>query len=178
MVLDMEGEFYKIAKRILEKPNSFYKMLSLSPATGRMTLLGAEGGVIVGPSLVKNFIQGPGDRAFELGQSVSRDLFGSLIEEFDEEIKRLGPKKLTKLGIQLCRSTGWGDFDLRKVGKIRKRIVIDARKTVELGTEKPPHHMFTLGLMTGIVSLSMGQEMEGTIEDQGPDFVRFSFKSP
>jgi len=177
MVLDMEGEFYKLAKKILDKPNTFYKVLSLGPESGRLTMMGADGGMIVGPTLVEYFVKGPGDRAFKYGSSVSKDIYGVLIEEFDEEVKKLGPKKLMELGLQLIKSTGWGFFEVKKMSKLRGKIVLEGRRTVELNAVNPPHHMFSLGLMSGIIDLATGWKMEGNVEEVKPESVKFSFKS-
>ena len=114
MVLDMESEFYKMAKDILSRPKNFYKVFALSPKTGRLTLMGAEGGIIVGPKLMYYFIEGPEKRAYKYGKTVSRDLFGALIKEFDEEVEKLPPKKLVELGAALSKTLGWGELRVIK----------------------------------------------------------------
>ncbi|MGA1822234.1 MAG: hypothetical protein ACMUIG_06885 [Thermoplasmatota archaeon] len=175
MPLDMESEFYKMAKDILSRPKNFYKVFALSPKTGRLSLMGADGGIIVGPRLMNYFIEGPEKRAYKYGKTVSGDLFGALIKEFDEEVENLPPKKLVELGTALARTLGWGEFKVIKVSERRGEVVIEGSETIEMNTKDPPHHQLTCGFVTGLVQISMKRPMTGSIESAGRKKIRMSF---
>lgn len=172
----MEGEFYKLAKDILSRPNNFYKLFALSPTTGRLTLMGADGGIIVGPRMMKYFIEGPEKRAYKYGKTVSRDLFGALIKEFDEEVKNLPARKLLGLGTALSGSIGWGEFEVVKISERKGVAVIDGTGTIELMAGNPPHHQLTCGFMAGVVQISMKRPMAGKVESADENKVRMSFR--
>ncbi len=176
MVLDMEGEFYKLAKRILSSPKNLYKMASLSPKTGRVTLMGADNYVVVGSSILRNFTKSNENRAYLAGKRCGKEMLGNLIKEFDEEVAGLEPKKMFDLGIPLCNSTGWGKFDLVSMDKKKGNASIKGTDTIELKYSRASHHMLTCGLLTSICSICFRKDVEGKIDKENKDEVIFSFK--
>jgi len=113
LVLDMETEFYKLAKNITGNPKNFHKLMAITPSTGRMSLMGADGGVLVSAGMLSSLARDHPERAYSYGRKTSRDLFGALIEEFDEEVRALSPSKKMELALGLARATGWGSCTVR-----------------------------------------------------------------
>jgi hypothetical protein len=175
MVLDMEGEFYKLARRILSSPKNLFKMASLSPKTGRVTLMGADNYVVVGSSILRGFTKSNEKRAYLAGKRCGKEMLGALIKEFDEEVARLEPKKMFELGLPLCTSTGWGKFDLVSFDGKRGNASIKGTDTLELKYSRASHHMLTLGLLASICSICFRKDVEGKIDESNKDEVLFSF---
>ena len=166
MVLDMEGEFFKIARTILSKPGNLYKMAAISPHTGRVTLLGADGFMVVGSSVLRTFTRGREEKAFSVGEKCGREMFGNLMKEFDEEIRSLEPRKLFQLALSLARNTGWGSFDMVELKASKKKATIRALETIEMRYQGSKHHMLTCGFVSGIASICLGSRMKASIEKE------------
>jgi len=164
MVLDMEGEFYKLAKDILGKPKNLYKMTSISPHTGRVTMMGADEYIVVGSILLRDLSKGKESIAYSKGKKCGKQMFKSLINEFDEEVERLEPKKLFDLGMALSTNTGWGEMELVDISAKKNTATISAKDSIELKYKKSKHHMVTCGFLAGISSLCFRKEIEGTVE--------------
>lgn len=173
MVLDMEGEFFKLAKKILSKPKNLYKVFAISPHTGRVTVMGADNFMVVGSSVLRQFSRGKEDRAYRTGYRCGREMFGSLVKEFDEEVKTQGPKKLMELGLPLVTNTGWGDLELVSINVPRGEVNVKGERTIELGYSRAAHHMLTCGLLSGIVSRAFEREARGEVVKAGKDSVLF-----
>jgi hypothetical protein len=176
MVLDMEGEFYKLAKRILSSPRNLFKMVSMSPKTSRLTLMGADNYVIVGSSLLRSFTKTNEKRAYIAGKKCGKEMLGTLIKEFDEEVAELEPKKMFNLGLPLCSSTGWGKFELMKLDVKNMTVSIRGKETIELDYPKAVHHMLTCGLLASICSICLRTQVSGTAQQSSSDEVIFTFK--
>ncbi|MEJ2068182.1 MAG: hypothetical protein P8Y09_09625 [Deltaproteobacteria bacterium] len=175
-VLDMESEFYKLAMDILAKPRNFHKLFAVGPESGRLTLMGADGGVVIGHGVLREMANGPRKRAYRIGENIALDLFGGLVEEFDEEVRDLPSKKLMKLALGLAHSTGWGEFGLKKMSGGKGKIVIEGRRTIELGMKNPSHHMLTLGYVAGLCTVAMRKKMTGDVQSVDGKRVVFSFR--
>ena len=175
MVLDIEGEFYKLAKRILSSPKNLFKMASLSPKTGRVTLMGADNYVVVGSSLLRSYTKSNEKRAYLAGKRCGKEMLGTLIKEFDEEVAELESKKLFELGLPLCTSTGWGKFDLKSFNAKGGTASIKGKDTIELKYRRATHHMLTCGLLTAICSICMRKDMEGKVDKVNDEEIFFSF---
>jgi len=175
MVLDMESEFYKLAHNILSKPKNLYKMAAIGPKSGRLNIMGAEGFVVVGSSLLRSISKGPEKKAYNLGRSCGTEEFGNLLKEFDEEIENLSPKKLMELGVLLSASLGWGDMEVVSLDNKKGSAVVKAKRTVELKYKNAKHHMLTCGFLSAIATLSFKKELVGRVEDAGATSVTFSF---
>ena len=175
MVLDMESEFYKLAHNILSKPKNLYKMTAIGPKSGRLNIMGADGFVVVGSSVLRSITKGPEGKAYSLGRSCGNEEFGNLLKEFDEEIENLEPKKLMELGSLLFRSLGWGDLEIISMDAKARTARLRAKRTVELKYKKARHHMLTCGFLSSVASLSFKREMEGSVDEVGTTFVIFSF---
>lgn len=164
MVMDMEGEFYKLAKDILGKPKNLYKMTSISPHTARVTMMGADEFIVVGSILLKDLSKGKESIAYSKGFKCGKQMFKSLIKEFDEEVERLEPKKLYDLGLALSTNTGWGELELVHIKEKKSTATIGASNTIELKYKKSKHHMVTCGFLAGISSLCFRKDIQGTVE--------------
>ena len=176
MVLDMESEFYKLAKDILSKPKNLYKMTTLGPKSARVTVMGADGFVMVGKSVLESFTRGPGSKAYKIGMKCGTEMFSSLIKEFDEEIERLHPGKLMELGTYLSSTLGWGDIEVTEMDLKKGRMMIKAGRTIEQRYKKAKHHQLTCGFLTGITSTGMKRKMEGKVEGEEDGSILFSFQ--
>ncbi|MBN1390916.1 MAG: hypothetical protein JXA22_09785 [Candidatus Thermoplasmatota archaeon] len=174
MVLDMESEFYKLAHGIVSKPKTLYKMAAIGPRSGRLNIMGADGYVVVGSSLLRALSRGPEGKAYELGRTCGEEVFGNLVKEFDEEVNSLPPKKLMELGTLFLRSLGWGDLEVLSLDPREGTTVIRAKRTVELRYKKAKHHMLTCGLLSSVATLSFRKEVHGKVEEAGETFVTFS----
>jgi hypothetical protein len=175
MVLDMENEFYKLAKDILSKPKNLYKVVAIGPRSGRVTIMGADGFLVVGSSILRSIAKGPGSKAYKLGRSNGKEMFGNLLKEFDEEIMDLQPKKLLELGLLLASVTGWGDFEISRVSEKAGEAEIRAKRTLELKYRKAKHHMLTCGFLSSVVSLSLRKDVGGEVLTTAGDSVTFRF---
>ncbi|MFO8051156.1 MAG: hypothetical protein R6V01_05585 [Thermoplasmatota archaeon] len=173
MALDMEGEFYKLARNILSKPKKLYKMAALAPRSGRVAIMGADGFVMVGSSILRSFTRGPEKKAYRVGKKAGKEMFGSLIKEFDEEIKDLPPSKLLDLGRMLVSSLGWGDISVKDINKKKGRVIVHARRTVELKYKRSKHHQLTNGMIAGVATMAMGREMDGEVVEENTKSVTF-----
>jgi hypothetical protein len=174
MALDMEGEFYKLAKKILSKPKNLYKVAAISPHTGRVTLMGADNYMVVGSSILKDLAKSKEEKAYRSGKKCGKEMFRSLIEEFDEEVANLEPKKLFELGLSLATNTGWGRMEMSKFNASKGNVIIKATDTIELKYKRSKHHMLTCGFLSGISTMAMGKDMEGRIEKTDSGSVMFS----
>jgi hypothetical protein len=175
MVLDMESEFYKLAHDILSKPKNLYKMAAIGPKSGRLNIMGADGFVVVGKSLLYPLMKGPENKAYRMGFKCAGEMFGNLLKEFDEEIENLPPKKLLELGILLTRNLGWGDLEMIRIDTKKREMVIKAKRTLELKYKNAKHHMLTCGYLAGIASLSFKNDVEGRVTDVGKTSATFTF---
>lgn len=176
MALDMESEFYKLARNILGKPKNLYKMASIGPKSGRLNVMGADGFVVVGSSLIRSFTKGPESKAYKMGRKAGKEIFGSLIKEFDEEIENLPASKLLELGLLLSSTLGYGDLKVKEMKEKKGRIAISASRTIELKYKNAKHHSFTCGLLTGVTTRSMRKEMDGEVVSINKETVEFRFK--
>ena len=165
MALDMEGEFYKLARGILGKPKNLYKMASIGPKSGRVNVMGADGFVVVGSSILRSFTKGPEKKAYRTGKKCGREMFGSLIKEFDEEIKDLPASKLMELAVMLSSALGWGDLEVKELKEKKGTMTVKAERTIELKYKNAKHHGLTSGLLAGLASLSMRKEMDARVTD-------------
>ncbi len=175
MALDMESEFYKLAHGILGKPNNLYKMAALGPTSGRVTLMGADGFVVIGKVLLQSLSKGPEPKAYRLGLATAKEMFGNLLKEFDEEIERLPSKKLLELGRLFASTTGWGNIEIVSIDEKAEKVTMKAKRTIELKYKRSKHHMLTCGFLAGIVSLSFRKDMQGDVVEVGKTFITFSF---
>jgi len=175
VVLDMESEFYKLAHNILSKPKNMYKMAAIGPKSGRLNIMGADGFVVVGNSILRTFTKGPENKAYKTGFKCAQEGFGNLIKEFDEEIENLPAKKLLELGILLSQSLGWGDFEVLELKSKANKATIRTKRSVELKYKNAKHHQLTCGYLAGLVSKSLKAEVTGTVVDAGNTSVTFSF---
>jgi len=175
MGMDMESEFYKLAKDILSKPKNLYKVVAIGPKSGRVTMMGADGYMVVGSAMMRSIAKGPETKAYRLGRASGKEMFGNLLREFDEEIMNLPPKKLLELGLLLSSATGWGDLDISSINEKAGEAEVGAKRTLELKYSKARHHMLTCGLLSSIVSLSLGKDVEGRVRSIGKDSVTFEF---
>lgn len=176
MALDMEGEFYKLARNILSKPKNMYKMASLGPKSGRVAVMGADGFVMAGSSILRSFAKGPEKKAYRVGKRAGKQMFGSLVKEFDEEIQDLPSAKLMELGSMLLTSMGWGEIEVVDLKEKRGLVVVKAQRTIELMYSKARHHQLTNGVIAGVVTLAMGQDMDGEVGEENPKSVVFTYK--
>ncbi|MGA1793320.1 MAG: hypothetical protein ACMUHM_05170 [Thermoplasmatota archaeon] len=175
MVLDMESEFYKLARNILSKPKTLYKIAAIGPKSGRLNIMGADGFVVVGSSILRSISKGPEKKAYDLGRACGMEEFGNLLKEFDEEIANLGPKKLMELGTFLTSSLGWGDIEVVSLDAKKGTAIVKAKRTVELKYKNAKHHMLTCGFLSSIATLSFNKELHGKVQDAGVTSVTFSF---
>jgi hypothetical protein len=175
MVLDMESEFYKLARNILAKPKNLYKMAAIGPKSGRLNIMGADGFIVVGRPLLYPYMKGPENKAYRTGKKTALEMFGNLLSEFDEEIENLPPKKLLELGILLSSSLGWGDLEVLVLKPKNRQAVIKAKRTVELKYKNAKHHMLTCGYLAGIVSKALKEDVDGQIKEVGNTYLIFSF---
>ena len=177
MALDMEGEFFKLAKDILSKTQNFYKLAAISPNDGRLSLMGAEGSLVVPKRHLERYSRGPEERAYELGFVCGEDTYGGLLKEFDEEIMELPPKKLAELGILLTKQVGWGSFELGKVDEAGSKVTIIGTFTIELRHRSAKHHMLTCGYLAGVMSNAFRKTMKGTVGKVEKGSVTFHFSA-
>ncbi len=175
MVLDMEGEFYKLAKRILSSPKNLFKMAALSPKTGRVTLMGADNFVVVTSSILRSLTRSPEKKAYQTGKRCGKEMLGTLVKEFDEEVANLVPKKMFDLGLPLCSSTGWGKFELVSLNVKRSSVSIKAEDTIELNYSKAAHNMLTCGLLAGISTICLHKDIDGIVKEASENHVVFTF---
>lgn len=173
MVLDMESEFYKLAHGILSKPKNLYKLTAIGPKSGRLNIMGADGYVVVGSSVLRSLSKGPEQKAYDVGWSCGEEVFGNLISEFDEEINDLPPKKLMELGMLLLRSLGWGEAEVLSHDPKDGKVMIRAKRTIELKYKNARHHMLTCGFVSAIATLSFKKEMHGSVKEAGATSVTF-----
>jgi len=159
MVLDMESEFYKLAKNILRSERNLYKLLSIEPSSGRLSVMGSRGGLLVGPKAMDHLMKGPEKAAYRFGRSSGKDLFGGLVKEFDEEVSRLGPRKLMELALSMSRALGWGDLRMRSLDRKGMSCVIEAERTIEQSSKKAAHMGVTSGYLAGISAVCFGADM-------------------
>jgi hypothetical protein len=171
----MESEFYKLAHNILSKPKNLYKMAAIGPKSGRLNIMGADGFVVVGKTLLYPYTKGPEAKAYKVGFKCANEAFGNLLKEFDEEIENLPAKKLMELGILLSSSLGWGDLEVVNLDAKGKKATLRTKRSVELKYKNARHHMLTCGYLAGIASLSLKKEVTGTIKEAGNTSVTFSF---
>ncbi|MEA3558469.1 MAG: hypothetical protein U9R75_04370 [Candidatus Thermoplasmatota archaeon] len=162
MALDMEGEFYKLARNVLGKPKNLYKMASIGPRSGRVNVMGADGFIVVGSSILRSFTKGPEKKAYRTGKKCGREMFGSLIKEFDEEIEDLPASKLMELAVMLSSTLGWGDFEVKEK---KGSMTVKAMRTIELKYKNSKHHELTSGLLAGLASRSMRKDMDARVTD-------------
>lgn len=162
MVLDMESEFYKLAKTILRSERNLYKLLSLEPSSGRLSVMGSKGGILVGPKAMDQLMNGPEKAAYRFGKSSGKDLFGGLVKEFDEEVSRLGPKKLMELALAMSRALGWGDLRMKALDRKGHSCVIEAERAIEQASKKATHMGVTSGYLAGISTVCFGTDMSCT----------------
>lgn len=175
MVLDMESEFYKLAHNILSKPKNLYKMAAIGPKSGRLNIMGADGFVVIGKSLLYPYTKGTENKAYKAGMRCAREMYGNLLQEFDEEIENLPTKKLLELGVLLSSSLGWGDLEVISLKTKTNELLIKAKRTIELKYKNSKHHMLTCGYLTGIASLALKNDVEGNVKEVGNTSVIFSF---
>jgi hypothetical protein len=175
MVLDMESEFYKLARDILSKPKNLYKVVAIGPRSGRVTIMGADGFVVVGSAMLRSISKGPEGKAYKLGKATGKEMFGNLLKEFDEEIMDLPPKKLLELGLLLASGTGWGDLEATSVNDKAGEAEVRAKRTLELKYSKAKHNMLTCGFLTSIASLSLRKDLQGVVSSIDDDSVIFKF---
>ncbi len=175
MALDMESEFYKLAKDILSKTQNFYKMAAISPNDGRLSIMGAEGFLVVPKRHIERFSRGTEERAYELGFVCGEDTFGGLMKEFDDEIKDLPPKKLTELALLMGKQIAWGSFEVVKLSGSSAQVTVKGTTTIELRHKSAKHHSMTCGFLAGVLTKAFGREMKGTVEEVKKDSVVFAF---
>jgi hypothetical protein len=175
MVLDMESEFYKIAIRILTKPQKLFKMVSISPHTNRVTVMGADNYMVVGTSILRSLTKSKEEKAYKAGFKCGKEMYGNLIEEFDEEVRSQPPKKLMNLGLPLMTNTGWGKLEMLNLSVPKKMVRIKASETIELNYKYSKHHMLTCGLLAAVCSLSLKKDVQGKLVEETKDHVIFEF---
>ena len=175
MVLDMETEFYKLAKDILSKPKNLYKVVAIGPRSGRVTIMGADGFMVVGSAMLRSLSRGPEKKAYKLGRASGKEMFGNLLKEFDEEIMDLHSKKLLELGLLLASGTGWGDLEIISVNEKAGEAKVKGKRTMELKYSKAKHHMLTCGFLSSVASLSLRRDLEGRVTSVDKDSVTFTF---
>ncbi|HDD60157.1 hypothetical protein B6U83_01325 [Thermoplasmatales archaeon ex4484_36] len=164
MPLDMEGEFLKLARRILGNPQELYRMMTLNPDNMRISLMGVDGMLILPSSTFTHLLKGTDFR--KAGRRLGEELFSRFTEEYSFEVERLAPKDLFEVALKLARTAGYGDISLRW-GKIKRgRFRIETRKTVEeeMGVE---NRDFTLGLIEGFASSAGGDIRDLTSSVEG-----------
>jgi hypothetical protein len=171
----MESEFYKLAHNILSRPKNLYKMAAIGPKSGRLNIMGADGFVVVGKSILYSFTKGPEKKAYKAGYRCAREIYGNLIKEFDEEIENLPSKKLLELGVLLSSSLGWGDIEMVEVRPKTKVATLRIKRSIELKYKNAKHHMLTCGYLSGIMSEAFRTEMAGKVVDAGKTSATFTF---
>lgn len=175
MALDMEGEFYKLAKDILGKYRNLYKMTAISPQTGRVTIMGADNFMVVSSSILKDLTKGKEEKAYKTGKKCAKAMFNSLMKEFDEEVKYLESKKMFDLGLALSTNTGWGELELVKFNRSKNIVRIRVKDSIELKYKKAKHHSLTCGFLAGISTVCMRKDMVGKVDEIGAKEAIFSF---
>jgi hypothetical protein len=171
----MESEFYKLAHNILSRPKNLYKLAAIGPKSGRLNIMGADGFVVVGRSLLYSFTKGPESKAYKAGFKCAKEVHGNMIKEFDEEIENLPAKKLLELGILLSSSLGWGDLEVVELKPKTKEAVLRTKRSIELKYKNAKHHMLTCGYLAGIVSEALKTEVTGKVIEAGNTSVTFGF---
>lgn len=166
MVLDMESEFYKIAKNILGTPKNFHKLLAVSPK-GRLAMMGAEGGVLVSDGMLGMLVRANPDKAYRYSKRCAKDLFGALVKEFDEEVENLPPEKKFALAIGLARATGWGEIEIVSFNGKRSEGTFRVGKTLESTMKEDLGFMLTSGYVAGLGTVAFGADMDCTAEKAG-----------
>jgi len=164
MALDMESEFFKIAKNITGTPKNFHKLFAITPDTGRISMMGADGGVLVSAGMLSLIVKGKPDKAYRYGMRAAKDLMGALIEEFDEELGNMDPKKLLELGIGLSRATGWGDIEVSEMDVKGKRLKVSVSRSLESGFVEKGDYKLTAGYLAGLTSIVLRTAMQSSIE--------------
>ncbi|MDG6225236.1 MAG: hypothetical protein QCI82_06955 [Candidatus Thermoplasmatota archaeon] len=174
MVLDMESEFYKLAKNITGNPKNLHKLLAISPGSGRMSLMGADGGVIVSAGMLKALVKARPEKAYTYGKRASGDLFGALIKEFDQEVENLDPAKKMELAVGLARSTGWGNMRIKAINSRKRTATIEVADPLESRMKDDKGFPMTAGYIAGLSSVSFGADMIcecGPSTSGGPTFT-------
>ncbi len=174
MAFDMESEFYKLAKRILANPKSLYKMLAIDPHSGRMAIMGSGGAMVTGRSMVRYFVEGPEKRAYRYGKAAGKDLFGGILNEFDEEIKGIDAKKVFTLGLVFAESLGWGSFKVAKFNRKRSTVEITGKDTIELELGIGEHHGLTCGYLAGTCSEAFDRKIKVSVRESRDGEVVFT----
>ena len=159
MVLDMETEFYKLAKSITGNPKNFHKLLAITPATGRMSMMGADGGVIVSSGMLSSIVKNYPEKAYAFGRRSSKDIFGALIDEFDEEVLALPAGKKMELGLGLARATGWGMSKVLSYSERRREMTIVVSDPIESGFETDGGYKLTAGFLAGLATVAFRTAM-------------------
>lgn len=158
MPLDMEGEFLKLARKILGNPQELYRMMTLNQENMRISLMGVDGMLILPSSTFTSLLRGADLK--KAGRSLGEELFSGFMEEYSFEVERLAPRDIFEVALMLGRSAGYGDLSV-SWGKLRRsRFRIEARRTLEeeMGLES---RELTVGLVEGLAS-SVGGEAEDT----------------
>ena len=166
MALDMESEFYKIAKTILGNPKNFHKMFAVSPK-GRIAMMGADGGVLVSEGMLGVLIRSNPDKAYRYAKRAAKDTFGELVKEFDEEVESLPPQKKFELAIGLARATGWGEIAMVSFNSKRYEASFKVTNAIEAGQKESVGFPLTSGYVAGLGTVSFGSDMDCTAEEVG-----------
>jgi hypothetical protein len=166
MVLDMESEFYKIAKNILGTPKNFHKLLAVSPR-GRLAMMGADGGVMVSDGMLGMLIRSNPDKAYRYAKKSAKDIFGALVKEFDEEVENLPPEKKFELAVGLARATGWGEIEVVSFNGKRFEGSFKVTKALESSMKEDHGSMLTSGYVAGLGTVAFGADMDCTSEREG-----------
>lgn len=173
MVLDMESEFYKLAKNITGNPKNLHKLLAISPGSGRMSIMGADGGIVVSSGMLKALVKARPEKAYNYGKRASRDLFGALIKEFDQEVENLDPAKKMELAVGLARSTGWGKMRILSIHSKKRTVAIQVSDPLETGMKDSKDFPMTAGYIAGLACVSFGVDMVCDVDTSrsgGPTF--------
>ena len=160
MALDMQSEFYKIAKNIIGTPKNFHKLFAITPDTGRVSMMGADGGVFVSSGMLSSIVRAKPEKAYRYGKRAARDLFDALVEEFDEELKPMAPQKKMELAYGLARATGWGDVTETDFNSKRKEASLSVGRPLEAGFKEKGDYMLTAGYIAGMATVSFDEDME------------------
>jgi hypothetical protein len=172
MVLDMESEFYKIAKTITGNPKNFHKLFAISPK-GRIAMMGADGGVLVSNGMLGILLRSNPERAYRCGKRSARDSFGELVKEFDEEVENLPPQKKFELAIGMARATGWGEIEVVSFETKRMEATLKVARTIEGGFKEDSGYMLTAGYLAGLASICFSSDMDCSTEQDGSGMTVF-----
>jgi hypothetical protein len=105
------------------------------------------------------------DKAYRYAKRAAKDIFGTLFQEFDEEIKNLPAQKKFELAVGFARATGWGEFEMLSFNTKKYEASFRATKTIESGLKDPGGHELTSGFIAGLGVISFGAEMECSVEE-------------